>query len=245
MSLENYLIDENMYYLKSYFTMTPSKIVIHNTGNDASAYAEADYMESNYQEVSFHIAIDDERALLTIPLGRNAWHCGNYYGNRNYLGVEICYSKSGGQRFIDAEERAVKEVADLCIKFGFNPDTDIKPHREFFNTNCPERTDMNSFISRVKQAMNVSVAPPVSYDKEYLNLKEFNETWRVYPTDVAPVVGNECGMLAPSRYGGLSYEIEGNPINDVYTITTQAFGTVNIYAPKDADSIFSSYPIYQ
>lgn len=244
MSITNYLIDESTYYLKSYFTMTPKKIVIHNTGNDASAYNEIDYMENNFNEVSFHIGVDDKVSLLAIPLNRNAWHCGNYYGNRNYLGLEICYSKSGGTRFIDAENRAVEVVAELCKNLKLNPDTDIIPHSDLFNTNCPERTDMDSFIERVKVKMTTVKTPSISYNKEYLNLKPHNETWRVYKESVSPVVGNECGKLAPARYGGLSYEILGKPSKDVYKIQTQSFGAVNIYVPKDDDSLFTNYPLY-
>ncbi|MEK5521883.1 hypothetical protein B5V89_16530 [Heyndrickxia sporothermodurans] len=55
-------------------------------------------------------------------------------------------------------------------------------------------------------------------------------SWRVYPTNKAPVKGNEKGYLNPKKFGGLSYEILGSPQKDVYTIKTDDFGTVNIYA---------------
>lgn len=84
----------------------------------------------------------------------------------------------------------------------------------------------------------------VPSNKKYLNLKPHVATWRVYPTNVAPVVKNSCGSLAPKTYGGLSYEILGNPQTDVYTIQTTSFGKVNIYAPKDNDSSITQNPIY-
>ena len=83
-----------------------------------------------------------------------------------------------------------------------------------------------------------------SGNKKYLNLKNVVPSWRVYPLSKAPVIGNEVGSLAPSRYGGLSYEILGNPQTDVYTINTTSFGKVNIYAPRDNDSSITSSPIY-
>lgn len=83
-----------------------------------------------------------------------------------------------------------------------------------------------------------------SGSKKYLNLKNVVPSWRVYPLSKAPVIGNEVGSLAPSRYGGLSYEILGNPQTDVYTINTTSFGKVNIYAPRDNDSSITSSPIY-
>ena len=81
-------------------------------------------------------------------------------------------------------------------------------------------------------------------NKKYLNLKPHVSTWRVYPTNLAPVIKNACGSLVPKTYGGLSYEILGNPQTDVYTIQTSSFGKVNIYAPKDNDSSITNSPIY-
>lgn len=84
----------------------------------------------------------------------------------------------------------------------------------------------------------------VPSNKKYLNLKPHVASWRVYPTNVDPVVKNTCGSLAPKTYGGLSYEILGNPQTDVYTIQTSSFGKVNIYAPRDNDSSITENPIY-
>ena len=61
--------------------------------------------------------------------------------------------------------------------------------------------------------------------------------WAVYPTNVTPVTGNQCGYLAPQAFGGLKYQVLWNaPYKDVYCIETQDFGKVNIYAPVDWDS---------
>lgn len=59
------------------------------------------------------------------------------------------------------------------------------------------------------------------------------DKWRVYPMNVAPVVGNECGFILPSKFGGLEYDIIGWSQPDVAIITTRDYGTVQIYvAPK-------------
>lgn len=84
----------------------------------------------------------------------------------------------------------------------------------------------------------------VESNKKYLNLNPHVNSWRVYPSNVAPVIKNACGSLAPKTYGGLSYEILGNPQPDVYTIQTQSLGKVNIYAPIDADSSITENSIY-
>jgi N-acetylmuramoyl-L-alanine amidase len=79
---------------------------------------------------------------------------------------------------------------------------------------------------------------------EFLNLAPHMTSWKVYPIGVSLVSGNEVGRLAPSRYGGLSYEILGQPSSNVYTIVTESFGRVNIYAPRDNDSTISGSPKY-
>lgn len=62
-------------------------------------------------------------------------------------------------------------------------------------------------------------------------------SWRVYPLDKAPIVGNEVGTLNPAKFGGLSYEILGNPQTNVYTIQTRDFGKVNIFAGPSTSAI--------
>lgn len=76
--------------------------------------------------------------------------------------------------------------------------------------------------------------------KNYLFLNAHVGRWNVYPTNVAPIKGNQCGVLTPSAFGGLEYEILANPQADVYTIYTESYGKVNIYVPKDGDSKFYS-----
>ena len=116
--LKQRLINQDKYNVKCPYPMTPKGICIHNTANDATAEGERNNVNrpDNNAEVSFHIAIDDKEAIQLIPFNRNTWHAGdgaNGQGNRNYISIEICYSLSGGERFINAEKRAAKEVAAL------------------------------------------------------------------------------------------------------------------------------------
>lgn len=62
-------------------------------------------------------------------------------------------------------------------------------------------------------------------------------SWRVYPLNASPVVGNECAKLAPSKYGGLEYEIKGWTQPDVAIIDTQMFGRVQIYVAPNTGAI--------
>lgn len=67
--------------------------------------------------------------------------------------------------------------------------------------------------------------------KRYVVLPATASEWRIYPTNKAPVKANALPTkLKPAKFGGLEYEILGNPQADVYTIRTGDFGVVNIYA---------------
>lgn len=72
----------------------------------------------------------------------------------------------------------------------------------------------------------------VSNKNKTLHLPKNISSWAVYPTDKQPVKKNAKGYLNPKKFGGLKYEILGNPQKDVYTIKTTNFGKVNIYAAK-------------
>ncbi|WP_052345708.1 peptidoglycan DD-metalloendopeptidase family protein [Paucisalibacillus sp. EB02] len=70
-----------------------------------------------------------------------------------------------------------------------------------------------------------------------LYLPKSESSWRVYPTNVAPVIGNEKGFLNPKKFGGLQYEVLGKPQAHVVTIQTQDFGRVNIYVHPSTGAV--------
>lgn len=122
--------------------MVADVIVVHNTANDATAKNEVAYMIRNNNSTSFHYAIDDKEIVQGIPDNRNAFHAGdggNGKGNRKGLSIEICYSKSGGQRFIDAEKLSAKFIAFKLNEKGWGIDR-VKKHQDFANKYCPHRT---------------------------------------------------------------------------------------------------------
>lgn len=130
------------YSIKCPYAMTPTRIVIHNTANDASAENEIKYMQSNNNQTSFHYAVDDKEAVQGVDLWRNAWHAGdgaNGVGNRQGIAIEICYSKSGGNRFMKAEENAAELAAQLLIDFKWGVDK-ITKHADYASKNCPHKT---------------------------------------------------------------------------------------------------------
>ena len=139
--------------------MTAEFIVVHNTANDATAENEVAYMIGNKNQVSFHYAIDDQEVVQGLPIDRNAWACGdgaNGKGNRKGIQVEICYSKSGGTRFDQAEKNAAHFIATLLRERGWGIEK-VKKHQDFSNKYCPHRTldkGWNGFIQMIKSYLN-------------------------------------------------------------------------------------------
>ena len=141
MQVKQNLVPASKYKIKCPNTMTAEFIVVHNTANDASAENEIAYMIRNDNQTSFHFAVDDKKVVQGIPENRNAWHAGdgNGPGNRKGIGIEICYSKSGGPKFIAAEKLAAKFVAFKLKEKGWGIDK-VKKHQDFSGKHCPHRT---------------------------------------------------------------------------------------------------------
>ena len=159
MNIVKNLVSESKYSVKCPYSMKPEFIVVHNTANDATAQNEVKYMISNNNQVSFHFAVDDKEIVQGLPLDRNAWACGdgaNGKGNRKGIQIEICYSKSGGVRFENAEKNAAKFIAQLLKERGWGVDK-IKKHQDFSNKYCPHRKldkGWASFVNMVKDYLN-------------------------------------------------------------------------------------------
>ena len=136
--------------------MKPTRIVIHNTGMDTAAAGEVKYMIGNSKEISYHYAVDDEEAVQGIPENRNTWNCEGVIGNRYGISIEICYSKSGGERFIKAEKNAAILTAYLLKKYGWGI-AQVTKHQDYNNKYCPHRT-LNMGWQRFLNMVSVELA---------------------------------------------------------------------------------------
>ncbi|QPQ35879.1 peptidoglycan recognition protein family protein [Lysinibacillus sp. JNUCC-52] len=156
------LLPSSKYSIKSPYTMTPQYISVHNTANDASAANEIKYMITNDNQVSYHVAVDDVEVIQAIPYNRNGWHCGDGQGNgnRKSIGVEICYSKSGGARYTAAEENAVQYIASLLKQYEWGIER-VKKHQDWNGKYCPHRILSEnrwfSFLKRIEEAMKPKI----------------------------------------------------------------------------------------
>ncbi|MEM5009220.1 N-acetylmuramoyl-L-alanine amidase family protein [Niallia taxi] len=134
------LVSSSKYSIKCPHSMDAEYITFHNTANDASAENEISYMLNNNNQVSYHFAVDDKEVIQGVPVNRNAWHCGdgNGNGNRKSIGVEVCYSKSGGEKYEKAEKNAIQLIAQLLHERNWGIDR-VKRHQEWSGKYCPHR----------------------------------------------------------------------------------------------------------
>ena len=153
------LVDGKKWGIKCPYKMEPKFVVIHNTANDAPAENEIAYMRRNDNEVSFHYAVDDKEVVQGILEDRNAWHAGDGSkgeGNRYGIAIEICWSKSGGEKFEKAEKNAAELAAEIMKHYGWGIDR-LKKHQDFDGKNCPHRTidlGWNRFVDMVKDFLD-------------------------------------------------------------------------------------------
>ena len=158
MNIIKNIVPKDKYNIKCPYEMKPSRIVVHNTANDAPARNEIAYMISNNQEVSFHYAVDDKEVVQGIPENRNAWHSGDGEhgkGNREGVAVEICYSKSGGDRFTKAEQNAVELIVDILKRYNWGVDK-VTKHQDYNGKYCPHRTldaGWDRFIKMIEERL--------------------------------------------------------------------------------------------
>ena len=177
------LVPKDKYAIKCPYTRTPTRVVIHNTANDAPAANEISYMRYNDLEISFHYAVDDVNIVQGIPESRNAWASGDGHGKGNMEGIhiEICYSKSGGEKFDKAEQNAAEFTASLLKKYGWGIDK-VTKHRDYDGKYCPHRTldrGWQRFLSMVKRYMEPAKAPVASKFTPYLIRKNCRDALNI------------------------------------------------------------------
>lgn len=185
------------YNIKAPYAMSPKYITVHNTGNTASARNEISYMNSNNNQTSYHVAIDDKEVVQAIPFNRNAWHAGdgNRQGNRASIGIEICYSMDNGysgaksSRYSQAEENTALYIAHVLKQYGWGIDR-LKRHYDWSGKDCPHKMHATgtyqAFRNRVQAHLNAlnkgsTVNKPITSKPTPKPAKKYNvkdrDTW--------------------------------------------------------------------
>ena len=219
MNIIKNLVDKSKYAIKCPFAMTATRIVVHETANDASAKNEISYMRSNDKEASFHFAVDDKEVVQGIPLDRNGWHAGdgNGKGNREGIAVEICYSKSGGERWQKSVDNAAQLIAELLKERGWGVDK-VTKHQDYSGKNCPHRIlgsfGWDNFVNLVKGYLENKPASAPTDEKIsviYQVWDDVGNAWLpkvVDLTDYAGIFGHDvCAVFAKLTRGNIFYKV--------------------------------------
>lgn len=75
----------------------------------------------------------------------------------------------------------------------------------------------------------------INQQKTYIHLASNEPTWNVYALGTSPVKGNQVGILTPSQFNGLTYEILGYENNNQCAIIqTESYGKVKLYITTGA-----------
>ena len=206
MDIRKMLVDPSKYDRKCPYTMNPTKIIVHNTGNDASANDEIKYMITNDKTTSFHIAVDDKEAVQGIPFNRNTWHAGDYngIGNRQGISIEICYSKTGGQRFNRAEQNASKLIAQLLYERGWSIEH-VSKHQDYSGKYCPHRTldlGWDRFLNMVHAELKGISIPTGSLKYDDVNIGDTIKIKGLYIVAEAKIVAGIYQIRNDTLAGG-------------------------------------------
>ena len=230
------IVPENKWGIKCPYEMTPTRIVVHNTANDAPARNEISYMTNNDYETSFHYAVDDKEIVQGIEENRNSWNAGdgNGKGNREGIAIEICYSLSGGDRFIKAEKNAVDLIVDILKRYGWGIDR-VTKHQDYTNKYCPHRTlDMgwDRFINMIKVKLEDK---PISNEVNvYYRVKTQKHGWLPEVKNLEDYAGWENSPII-----GLAIRVDKGSIK--YRVTTVSGKTLGWITGYDINDYISGW----
>jgi len=132
--------------------MIPTSLTIHSTGNPTSvAKGERGWLTNptNVRVASFHIVVDQNRAIECIPFTEVAWHAGDKTGNTTSIGLEICES---GDRAATLEN-AIRLTAQILFDKGWDT-SNLRMHNDWSGKNCP----------RILRTSSLRTAPHQSWD---------------------------------------------------------------------------------
>lgn len=121
------------------------KIVIHWIVGNLDA-ADATFANAA-NETSAHYAIENGTVHQYVREGDTAWHAMS--ANPYSIGIE--HSAAPGRAASDATYRtSINLCADICKRYGLDPDADIVPHNRYVATQCPGNIDIPRIIRGVK-----------------------------------------------------------------------------------------------
>lgn len=242
-------------------TQKISEILIHwMVGNLESTDR---VFKSEASQVSAHSGYEDDDRHDYVRIDDTAWAA----RHANPFAISLELSAGPGRAPSDKTyENVIRDCAAYVREYGLSVDAikAINPHMKYVNTRCcgsdesgkileKGGVDINRIRKGVEALLDEDIAPipiVVAPNKPKLPQPTANKStkgtvklpsnavsWRVYKAGGPWTIGNEIGYLNPSLFGGLTYEIVGNPTANVYHIQTRDFGKVAIYAAPSTGAI--------
>ena len=135
---------------------------------------------------------------------------GNGIGNRHKLAIEICYSKSGGERFEKSERLCASYVAYLLKQYGWGIDR-VSKHQDFMNKYCPHRTlDMGweRFLNMIRAELGQAQVEVQKSTNEVANTGVFNDGIINCIYDIQEWLNSKYGfnLALDNKYGPDTHE---------------------------------------
>lgn len=179
----------------------------------------------------------------------------NGVGNHNSNTVHVSYEGNPANPMNTAQRKALMVIFRAIPKDvdGIKSTDSVLGHNEFSGhaTNQCPGIDMNDFRQALKDGHTPNVQPkpapeqPQTQDEaavptptgQQLHLPPSVDTWNIYNPNGPYTRGNEIHKLTPSAFpNGITYDIKGSPVPNVYLIDTQVRGRVAIYAGPDTSA---------
>lgn len=222
-----------------------NKIVLHTTGNTASAANEALNLFNPEKNTSFHAVADGKEVVETVRFTDVAHHAGDKEVNMTSLGFELSHidNHSGYQNFI-------KYVGFVLANLEDGPySTSIHFHREFVDTSCGGffyNRGLDIVTRDIRTYEMIARGYPAEFEDTKTpyplptNIKrgmivEF--TKNIYVYDASDTI---VGQIVPGAFGGkLAYPILGLAANSMLMIHTESFGQSYVKI-SDAHQIFNA-----
>ena len=120
-------------------TITPTKIVFHNTANTAPAVNEIKWLnnKTNTSSTSFHFAVDDTGVYQAIPTTNAAYHAGDLEINNQSIGIEIAKSMVDDDKIKNNGIKNATILISLLMNYYDIKISDVITHKDASGKHCP------------------------------------------------------------------------------------------------------------
>lgn len=132
------------------------------------------------------------------------------------------------------EGLSFKQVVDKAIAGGYK---NMPARKENINNKTnftyeAVQAEIDNRMKGNKAKVTPQTSTPTKATTQKVNLPASASRWRIYNPGGPYTTNRAIGTISPAQFGGLTYDVVGNPVKDVVLINTRDFGTVAIYVAK-------------